>query len=76
MTHRPRYDFGRMYLTENDKKHVTEHVSLVNSSGEKIDIDANKLDDIIKKIDRLYDKLTNVGTSYITIKYRDWKQML
>ena len=31
--YRPRYDFGRVYLTDNEKQFVEEHVNIVDENG-------------------------------------------
>jgi hypothetical protein len=30
MTYRPHYDFGRLYLTENEREFVEEHINIVD----------------------------------------------
>ena len=74
--YRPRYDFGRVYLTDNEKQFVEEHVNIVDENGNVVNVDANKLDDLIKTVDALYNNLGDERNGKITVKYRDWKQML
>ena len=76
MTYRPQYEFGRIYLTDNEKQFVNENISIIDYNGNVIDIDAGRLNELIESISKLYDSLANSINHKITIKYRDWKQLL
>jgi hypothetical protein len=34
MTYRPRYDFGRIYLTDNEREYITENINVVDENGD------------------------------------------
>jgi hypothetical protein len=73
MTYRPQYEFGRIYLTDNEKQFVNENINIIDDNGNVIDIDAGRLNELIESISKLYDSLANSINHKITIKYRDWK---
>ena len=76
MTYRPRYNFGRIYLTENEKRFIEERISIVDENGDTLNINANRLNSLIESLSKLYDKLVDTGDRNVVVKYRDWKQML
>lgn len=76
MAYRPHYNFGRIYLTENERQFIEERINIVDENGDTLNINANKLNSLIEQLSKLYDKLINVGERNVAVKYRDWKQML
>ena len=77
MVTRPIYEFGRVYLTENEKEFVEEHVKVVDENGNTVDINAQQLDDMIKSISDYYDHMVDKSKSkFEEISYRDWKKLL
>ena len=76
MTYRPHYDFGRLYLTENEREFVEEHINIVDQNGDVIDINADNLDNMIKTISSLYDRMIDSANEFVDVSYREWKQIL
>ena len=46
LSYRPSYDFGRIYLTDNDKQHITEHVRFTVEGYTFTDRDIDILEDL------------------------------
>lgn len=75
--YRPRYDFGRVYLTDNEKQFVEEYVNIVDENGNVQSINTDKLGHVIESISNSYDHLINKsGFKFISISYKDWKTLL
>lgn len=76
-TYRPKYDFGRVYLTGNEREYITEHVSLLDEYGNIISKDATRIENVTKQFIQYLDHFINkTKKKYVTISYRDWKTML
>ena len=74
MKYRPVYNFGRVYLTDNDRKHVREKITIADYAGNKVSVDGSQIDNVLKKIRSILD--FNEKTEYVTIPYRQWKQFI
>lgn len=77
MTYRPRYDFGRLYLTDNERKYITENINIVDENGDVQSINTTKLGHVIESISDSYDHLINkTGFKFKSVSYKDWKTLL
>lgn len=77
MVYRPQYDFGRVYLTDNEKQFVEEYVNIVDENGNVQSINTDKIGYVIESISNSYDHLINKsGFKFISISYKDWKMLL
>lgn len=74
LLYRPIYQFGRVYLSENDKKYITEFVHILDIYKETTqEISALRLQEVIRSI---YNEMQPTGFKYIRIPYRQWKEVL
>ena len=77
MTYRPHYDFGRIYLTENEREYITENINIVDENGDVQAINTTKLGHVIESISNSYNHLINkTGFKFKSISYKDWKTLL
>lgn len=82
LTYRPVYNFGRIYLTDRDRQHVTEHVNFTVNGVEYSDKDIDILEQLrfLKKFDidsygenNPDQKLSGVPNSlYDTVRHLTW----